>query len=80
SVFGNYPYQVAGKTGTAETGIQNQENSLFVGYAPYDDPTIAIAIIIPDNEHNSHSYNSVGPIAKAMMDAYFKLDQKPAKK
>jgi penicillin-binding protein 2 len=81
SVFGNYKYQVAGKTGTAETGISGEENSLFVGYAPYDNPTVAIAIIIPDNEHNSHSYNSVGPIAKSMMDAYFHLDgSQPAKK
>ncbi|MGZ4031399.1 MAG: peptidoglycan D,D-transpeptidase FtsI family protein [Tumebacillaceae bacterium] len=80
SVFGNYSVPVAGKTGTAETGISGQENSLFVGYAPYNDPTIAIAIIIPDNEHNSHSYNSVGPIAKAMMNAYFKFDEKQTKK
>jgi penicillin-binding protein 2 len=78
SVFANYPIAVAGKTGTAETNINNTENSLFVGYAPYDDPQIAIAIILPMNEHNSHSYNSVGPVAKAMMDAYFKLNQKPA--
>ena len=78
SVFANYPYAVAGKTGTAETNINNTENSLFVGYAPYDDPQIAIAIILPMNQHNSHSYNSVGPVAKAMMDAYFKLNPKPA--
>ncbi|HEU4965149.1 MAG TPA: penicillin-binding transpeptidase domain-containing protein [Bacilli bacterium] len=76
-VMGNYPYPIAGKTGTSETG-RGTENSLFVGYAPYDNPEVAIAIIIPDNEHESHSGTTLGPIAKAMFDAYFKLDQKPA--
>ena len=70
SVFGHYPVKVAGKTGTAETG-RGTENSLFVGYAPYDDPQIAIAIIIPDNERNNHSSDTLGPIARAMMDAWF---------
>ncbi len=36
--------KVAGKTGTAETG--NNVNSLFIGFAPYDDPKIAISICL----------------------------------
>jgi penicillin-binding protein 2 len=79
SIFGNYPIPVASKTGTAETG-RGTENSLYVGFAPYDDPQIAIAIIIPDNEHMSHSGSTLGPIAKAMMDAFFNLDDKTAEK
>lgn len=78
SVFANYPIPVAGKSGTAETGRLDTENSVFVGYAPYDNPQIAIAIIIPENEHMSHSGSTLGPIAKGMFDAYFKLDQQPA--
>jgi penicillin-binding protein 2 len=70
SVFGKYPVKVAGKTGTAETG-RGTENSLFVGYAPYDNPEIAIAIIVPDNQKSSHSSETLGPIAKGMLDAYF---------
>lgn len=70
SVFGQYPVKVAGKTGTAETG-RGTENALFVGYAPYDNPQIAIAILIPDNEPNGHSSDTLGPIARAMFDAYF---------
>jgi penicillin-binding protein 2 len=70
SVFGSYPVKVAGKTGTAETG-RGTENSVFVGYAPYGDPEIAIAVIVPDNERQSHSTEALGPIAKVMMDAYF---------
>lgn len=76
-VFRDYPVPVAGKTGTSETG-RGTENSLFVGYAPYDDPEIAIAIIIPDNKHMSHSSTTLGPIAKAMFDSHFDLDKKQA--
>ncbi|MFD2168989.1 peptidoglycan D,D-transpeptidase FtsI family protein [Tumebacillus lipolyticus] len=74
SVLHNFRYPVAGKTGTAETG-RGTENSLFVGYAPYDNPQVAIAIIIPDNKANSHSYDSVGPIAQKMFDAFFTLKE-----
>ena len=40
-----YGYLVAGKTGTAQVG-NDSINSLFVGYAPYDNPTLAISICI----------------------------------
>lgn len=40
-----YGYLVAGKTGTAQVGTDSI-NSLFVGYAPYDNPTLAISICI----------------------------------
>jgi penicillin-binding protein 2 len=36
---------VAGKTGTAEQS-QGEDHSWFVGYAPYDDPQIVVAVII----------------------------------
>lgn len=37
-------YLVAGKTGTAQAGAG--DNSLFVGYAPYDNPTLAISVCV----------------------------------
>lgn len=40
-----YGVQVAGKTGTAEVGNGNV-NSLFVGFAPYDNPTLVISICV----------------------------------
>jgi cell division protein FtsI/penicillin-binding protein 2/cell division protein FtsW (lipid II flippase) len=39
--------QVAGKTGTAETG-KEREDSWFVGYAPADDPTVVVAVLIEE--------------------------------
>ena len=41
--------RVAGKTGTAETS-SSTANSLFVGFAPYDQPTLAISICIEGSE------------------------------
>ena len=44
---------VAGKTGTAETGNANP-NAWFIGYAPYENPVAAIAIVIEnDAEHTA---------------------------
>ena len=37
--------QVAGKTGTAEA-TTDQVNTAFVGFAPYDTPTVAISVMI----------------------------------
>ena len=42
--------RVAGKTGTAETS-ETSANSLFVGFAPYDQPTLAISICIEGAEN-----------------------------
>lgn len=75
SVFGKYPVKIAGKTGTAETG-RGTEHSLYVGYAPYDDPQVAVAILIPDNVRDGHSSDTLGPLARAMFDAYFHPQKK----
>ncbi|MBQ2897400.1 MAG: peptidoglycan glycosyltransferase [Clostridia bacterium] len=37
--------KVAGKTGTAENEVEGKEHTWFVGFAPADDPTIAVAVI-----------------------------------
>lgn len=45
--------KVAGKTGTAE--VDNAVNSCFVGFAPYDEPTVAISVIVEDYDQNNVS-------------------------
>ena len=40
--------KVAGKTGTAEVGGA-VSNSLFIGFAPYDSPTLAVSICLEGN-------------------------------
>lgn len=63
--FKDYPVNVGGKTGTAQT--IGADNSVLILFAPYEDPEIAVSIVI---EHGEKSI-STGPIAKAIMDEYF---------
>lgn len=63
-------YTVAGKTGTAETGIVGFDNAVFIGYAPYQHPQIAITIVIPGGGHGA---DSTGPIARSMFDRFFSV-------
>lgn len=63
--FADYPIAVGGKTGTAQT--RGADNSVLIIFAPYDDPEIAISIVV---EHGQYS-TSTGPVAKAILDEYF---------
>ncbi|MCL2056914.1 MAG: penicillin-binding transpeptidase domain-containing protein [Oscillospiraceae bacterium] len=66
--FGNYPLDVASKTGTPETfGLPN---STFISFAPADDPEVAIVVII---EKGWHGYTGA-PVAKALFDEYFGIE------
>ena len=40
STFAGFDIEVAGKTGSAETGDPDKVNGWFVGFAPFDDPEI----------------------------------------
>ncbi|GAX90621.1 penicillin-binding protein 2 [Effusibacillus lacus] len=77
--FGKKPYNVAGKTGTAQTG-RNTENYWFVGFAPYENPKIAIAVVVPEGKVGAHSYEMAGPIAEKMLDTFFGVPPKEEKK
>lgn len=73
------PYLIAGKTGTAQvfTVAQNarynakalaqklHDHALFIGFAPYDDPRIAVAIIA---EHGGSGAGTTAPMARKIMD------------
>jgi penicillin-binding protein 2 len=66
STFGDYGIAVAGKTGTAENP-GHSDNTVFIGYAPYDNPQIAVAVVI---EYGTSGVYSTG-VAKDIFDAYF---------
>ena len=56
--------QSAGKTGTAENEIENKEHTWFVGFAPKDNPTIAVAVVC---EYSGNTGGSDGaPVAAAL--------------
>jgi peptidoglycan glycosyltransferase len=59
---------VAGKTGTAETGIGNGRSFWFTGFAPAEKPDIAVAVVV-EGEASDGTGNSVaGPVARAVME------------
>jgi penicillin-binding protein 2 len=47
-VFGGFPVQIAGKTGTAEKGIGRLDQSWYVALAPADDPQYVVAVTIEE--------------------------------
>lgn len=77
-VFKDFPFDVAGKTGTTETGYEATSSShgLFVCYAPYDNPQIAIVVVV---EHGVWG-RETAPIARDIMLEYFRLNQEQESK
>ncbi len=73
-----YEVKVAGKTGTSQVvklrdrrgGIpyKYRDHALFVAFAPYDKPEIAVAVVV---EHGEHGGSAAGPIAAKILRAYF---------
>lgn len=82
SVFAGTNYTSAGKTGTAQASYWDDElkrntasvvNLTYVGYAPYDDPEIAIAVVVPylpprDSQRSNRENTRA---ARRVLDAYF---------
>jgi penicillin-binding protein A len=58
---------VAGKTGTAETGIDGRYTSWFISFAPADHPRVAVAVVLQDQ--TGFGGQVAAPIAKAVMQA-----------
>ena len=67
-IFKNSNIQVAGKTGTSQVAGK-QNNGIFVGFAPYDKPKIAVVAIIEGGGEGTYTANVVKPI----MEEYFKI-------
>lgn len=81
-----YDFKVAGKTGTSQvvklrdsklnTPYQYRDHALFVAFAPFEKPEIAVAVVV---EHGEHGGSSAAPIAGRILRAYFD-SKKPARK
>lgn len=73
-----YEVKVAGKTGTSQVvklrdkkgGIpyEHRDHALFVAFAPYDKPEVAVAVVV---EHGEHGGSAAAPIAGKILRAYF---------
>jgi penicillin-binding protein 2 len=86
--FANVPYPIGGKTGTAQVASRKgvaavdprslpmhlRHRSLFVGFAPADDPQIVVAVAV---EGGGYGASTAAPIARAIFDAWL-LGKLPA--
>jgi penicillin-binding protein 2 len=61
---------VAGKTGSAQATGSRKTHGWFICFAPYDHPTIAIAVVL---EKAGHGGTVAVPVARKMLEAYFGL-------
>lgn len=64
--------KVAGKTGTAENGVNDPYTLWFTGFAPADNPRVAIAVVIEDGGGKGQSGRGntlAAPVAKKVMEA-----------
>ncbi|MBR1802731.1 MAG: hypothetical protein IJ777_02005 [Clostridia bacterium] len=71
-IFSDFPMDIAGKTGSAETGIDGKVNGWFTGFAPYDNPEIAVVVLI----ENAGSGGNTAVVAKEIMKEYFGMNVK----
>lgn len=70
SEFNGFPVAAAGKTGTAQQNLTRANHALFVGYAPYENPEIAIATRIAYG-YTSHN---AAELSKNVLAYYFKAE------
>lgn len=69
AIFKDSNIQVGGKTGSAQAG--NKTHAWFAGFAPFDNPEIAVAAIIENGAHGAYA----APVAKEIFEAYFYEDE-----
>lgn len=70
STFADFDIDIAGKTGSAQTGIEGEAHGWFVGFAPYDEPEIAVVVLV--EKAGSGGYTA--EVAKEIMEEYFGMN------
>jgi penicillin-binding protein 2 len=76
TAFAGFPIKTAGKTGSStfsdtQSDFGRTAYAVYVGYAPFDNPEIAVCVIVFDGGHGGY----IAPVARAMYEAYFKTNQ-----
>ena len=62
----DYPIKVGGKTGTSQV-TNAPDHSVFIAYAPFDNPQIAVSVVLENGQMGS----TAGTIVRDILDAYF---------
>jgi penicillin-binding protein 2 len=68
SVFKDFEIEIGGKTGSAESGTK--VNAWFAGFAPYENPEIAVVVLV---ENGGHGYYTA-EVVKKIMQEYFGMN------
>ena len=66
-LFRSFPVQVGGKTGTAQHNTNESNHATFVAFAPYEQPEIAMSVIIENGAHGEWA----GYVAEDVLGYYF---------
>ena len=66
--FLSLPVEVAGKTGTAQFGNDDKTHAWFMSFAPYDNPQIALIVLV---EGGGEGHLVANPVAKEVYEWYF---------
>ena len=70
STFADFDIDIAGKTGSAQTGVEGEADGWFVGFAPFDEPEIAVVVLVEKAGSGGYTAN----VAKAIMEEYFGMN------
>ena len=72
-MFGHFPVEIAGKTGTAEKSSStarpaDRRHAWWCGYGPSDNPTLVVCAVI---ENGGHGGEAAAPAALRVFESYF---------
>lgn len=70
STFRGFNIEVGGKTGSAQTGVEGKTNAWFVGFAPFDNPEIAIVVFVRNGGHGGYT----AEVARDIIAQYFGMN------
>lgn len=70
SYFADLDMDIAGKTGSAESSVEGQAHAWFAGFAPYNNPEIAVAVVV----ENGGSGGYTSEVAKKIIEEYFGMN------
>lgn len=77
NTFKDFPIKVAGKTGSVQVSGTNADNAWFIGFAPYDNPEIAICALVENGVHGTYTASIVVDILReyfGLKESYENID------
>ncbi|MFT4049137.1 MAG: penicillin-binding protein 2 [Solirubrobacterales bacterium] len=77
AVFGDFPVQIAGKTGTAEAGAGKEDQSWYLALAPYPNPRYVVAVTV---EQGGFGAEAAAPAARQILAKLFNLSKSEQQK